>query len=65
MAETRTIRKTREPGRKNPSAKENGRSSIEALAYQLWLQRGAPLGSPEADWFEAEARMAGEGERKV
>ena len=24
------------------------------LAYELWLRRGSPEGSPEEDWFEAE-----------
>jgi len=28
--------------------------SIAELAYQLWLARGRPLGSPDKDWFEAE-----------
>ena len=27
---------------------------VERLAYQLWRERGAPLGSPEDDWFRAE-----------
>ena len=26
---------------------------ISALAYELWIQRGCPLGSPEVDWFRA------------
>ena len=65
MAEAKTVRKPRATGRKDPAAKGNGRSSLEALAYQLWLQRGAPIGSPEADWFEAEALLASEAERKV
>jgi hypothetical protein len=26
---------------------------IAALAYQLWENRGRPLGSPEADWLQA------------
>jgi hypothetical protein len=26
---------------------------IELIAYQLWLDRGAPHGSPEVDWIEA------------
>lgn len=28
--------------------------AIEKLAYQLWLERGCPAGSPEEDWFRAE-----------
>jgi hypothetical protein len=31
---------------------------IRTLAYNLWLQRGSPIGSPEVDWLEAERLMA-------
>ncbi len=41
----------------NASA-ENIQTQIQMLAYQLWLDRGAPIGSPEADWYEAEARLS-------
>ena len=27
---------------------------IDKLAYRLWEERGAPLGSPDDDWFRAE-----------
>jgi hypothetical protein len=27
---------------------------IEKLAFRLWQERGAPLGSPDDDWFRAE-----------
>jgi len=30
---------------------------IAALAYQLWEERGCPIGSPEQDWFLAEAEL--------
>jgi hypothetical protein len=30
---------------------------ISALAYELWTQRGCPLGSPEVDWFRAEEQL--------
>ena len=30
---------------------------IEALAYQLWLDRGSPAGSPEIDWRRAEEEL--------
>ena len=30
---------------------------IATLAYALWQQRGAPDGSPEQDWLEAERRV--------
>ena len=30
---------------------------IAALAYQLWNERGCPIGSPDEDWFRAEAEL--------
>ena len=30
---------------------------IEALAYQLWEKRGRPLGSPDEDWYRAQAEL--------
>ena len=30
-----------------------GHHEIEALAHDLWVARGAPLGSPEEDWHRA------------
>ncbi len=33
------------------------RERIEALAYQLWLERGAPEGSAEIDWMRAEEEL--------
>ena len=38
---------------------------LEALAFELWQERGAPVGTPEVDWFLAEAKLkdaAGQGE---
>lgn len=32
-------------------------AAIEALAYNLWLARGCPIGSPEVDWFHAEEEL--------
>jgi hypothetical protein len=32
----------------------DGRKLIELLAYELWKQRGCPIGSPEADYCAAE-----------
>jgi hypothetical protein len=31
---------------------------IAKLAYHLWEERGAPVGSPEADWERAEQELA-------
>jgi len=30
---------------------------IAALAYGLWTERGCPIGSPDDDWFQAEAEL--------
>lgn len=38
-------------------ASEDIQTQIQSLAYQLWLERGAPIGSPEEDWLEAESRL--------
>ena len=27
---------------------------VSSLAYQLWMERGCPIGEPEQDWFKAE-----------
>jgi len=32
----------------------SGNDAIATLAYELWLGRGCPDGSPEQDWYEAE-----------
>jgi len=33
------------------------REEIERLAYYYWLERGGQGGSPEDDWFRAEAEL--------
>jgi hypothetical protein len=30
---------------------------IALRAYELWQQRGCPLGTPETDWFRAEQEL--------
>lgn len=32
-------------------------SMIRAKAFELWLSRGAPIGSPENDWFSAKTLL--------
>ncbi len=34
-----------------------GTAEIAALAYQLWMDRGCPIGSPDEDWLLAEAEL--------
>ena len=31
--------------------------TVEAMAYQLWLQRGCPIGSDQEDWYRAEGEL--------
>jgi hypothetical protein len=33
---------------------ESRHEFVAKLAYELWTQRGRPLGSPDVDWFAAE-----------
>jgi Protein of unknown function (DUF2934) len=33
---------------------ESRHEFVAKLAYQHWVRRGMPLGSPEVDWFAAE-----------
>ena len=35
---------------------------IELLAFELWQERGAPIGTPEIDWFRAEEELKREGD---
>ncbi len=38
-----------------PKASETiNENAIAALAYQLWQERGCPIGSDQEDWFRAE-----------
>lgn len=30
---------------------------IRELAYELWLARGQPIGTPEVDWFTAIGKL--------
>ncbi len=32
----------------------NTHEAIARLAYDFWVKRGRPFGSPEVDWFAAE-----------
>jgi DUF2934 family protein len=51
---------SRPPGKQPPLelapdfSYESRHEFVEKLAYELWVQRGRPLGSPEVDWFAAE-----------
>jgi hypothetical protein len=38
----------------------SSQQEIAELAYALWQRRGAPIGSPEEDWIQAELRLRSE-----
>jgi hypothetical protein len=40
-----------------PTNLNSGHDAIAALAYQLWVLRARPIGSPEVDWFRAEEEL--------
>ena len=46
------------PGRAiDPETARPTASDIAALAHELWKSRGCPDGSPDTDWFQAEAKL--------
>ena len=45
------------PARENVEEAESLHEQIAALAYALWEQRGRVEGSPEEDWYRAEAQL--------
>src|SRR4051794_34587227 len=42
------------PNRSEPSV---DREAVEAMAFQIWLERGCPIGSDQEDWYQAEAAL--------
>ncbi len=36
---------------------EDRQQQLELLAYGFWQERGETIGSPEEDWFRAEAEL--------
>ena len=38
---------------------EDRHEYVAKLAYELWTQRGRPLGSPDIDWLAAEKAVYG------
>lgn len=39
------------------SASNRREDRIAVLAYQYWVERGRPLGTPEVDWYRAVATL--------
>ena len=42
-------------------SKTDSDDEVAMLAYQLWMERGCPIGSPEVDWFQAEEQLQNRG----
>jgi hypothetical protein len=42
-------------------APNSGHDVITASAYDCWVARGCPIGSPEVDWLQAEENRKNEG----
>ena len=38
-------------------AEKVSEDAVAALAYQLWQERGCPVGSDQEDWFRAEQQL--------
>lgn len=53
----------RNPVRSVPSRREVTAEQIAHLAYQRWLDRGRPSGSPLQDWIDAERDLNGRPQR--
>jgi hypothetical protein len=41
----------------NAVVRQADHKSVADLAYQLWQERGCPIGSPEQDWYRAEQEL--------
>jgi len=39
--------------------------TVSRRAYELWLERGCPEGSPEQDWYQAESEVKGRAEHRA
>jgi hypothetical protein len=46
--------------RDNSETQGIDREAVAVRAYELWMQRGCPIGSAEIDWYQAEADLAQE-----
>ena len=48
---------TEEECPQGPSIRPAAEEAIAKRAYELWLQRGCPEGSPEEDWYKAQEEL--------
>jgi len=51
------------PNGKAASRANGHTAAVSDLAYSLWQERGCPHGSPDEDWFRAEAILSGQATR--
>ena len=45
------------PSAAQPQLASLDHATIQELAYQLWILRARPHGSPEVDWYRAEQEL--------
>ncbi len=57
MSKASTRRRSMSDRSSEPVASDPGHEQIELRAYQLWQERGEPMGSPEIDWLRAETEL--------
>lgn len=50
-------------GKQPEQSQTNRHDEIELRAYQLWQERGSPIGTPEEDWLRAEEEIFQENEQ--
>jgi hypothetical protein len=43
------------------TATDAATNPVAIRAYELWIERGCPVGSPEVDWYQAEEEVRGAG----
>jgi hypothetical protein len=43
--------------RQNEAQDDSDEDAVRKIAYALWECRGAPIGSPDVDWIEAERQL--------
>lgn len=55
----RAIRKTSEvvESQASRATTNTDQDAIRTLAYELWIKRGCPIGSPQEDWLQAERAL--------
>jgi hypothetical protein len=57
--ESRAARSSQPSHQPATAGQHSDETGIAVLAYQLWMDRGCPIGSDQEDWFRAEAIIKG------